>query len=828
MRIVTKAFLRYLPRRRGLSVLQLLGIACGVAGAVGMALSAQTALSSFSQAVEFLKGKATHSMERPAGPMDENVLPKLMADPAVEFFSPVIDRTIRLARGETVRLLGIDPFLDRTVRPELARSRSGENEDRTKEALSFLLEENTVLVDAQLARQMGLRPGDSMETNHGKLLLVGTFPSPSSEPLVLMDIAHAQRFFFLRGKVDRVDLILNDDSGFRSRWSNGFRIQSGQQRRATLSDMLRAFRLNLQALSLLALFVGVFLVYNTAMFAVVSRRRDAGILRSLGAKRKEIIFAFLAEILFLGALGGALGGIAGYFLSRFLTNLVAGTISNLYFFLRPAIPGWSWWILFFSTLLGCGASLLGGLFPLAELVRTDPVQALQGRTAGRGQRKIARKAALAGLAFLGVWLALLEASSLHVYFGFASAFALLIGASFFTGLTLIKLGPLLRWVLSRISGLPGKVAAGNIRQNLGRTAVAVAAFMVALSMSVGLSSMIGSFRQSLVWWMSTQLQADLYIGKIGEAEVPEFFYEELRSLPGLGGVDPFRNVQVAYQETSIYVSAVDPSVLQKYTNFGWLKGGNENWEPVKKGGVIISESFYRRFGTQTGDRIVLNGAQGPAEFKVAAVFYDYSSEHGVVMMDRSTYLKTFGDHTINSLGIFIDAGNPRRKELLDEVRKRARTLELPIFTRDQLHGNILSVFDSTFAVTRSMRVLTIVVAFFGIAGALLTLFMERQKEFGIYRALGFSTRQVAGMTLLEGLGMGLVSFLLSIGVGTALAWVLIRVINLRSFNWTVFFYPEFGPYLLAAVTAVLASLGAAVYPIWKVYRTYPQMQIREE
>ena len=127
-----------------------------------------------------------------------------------------------------------------------------------------------------------------------------------------------------------------------------------------------------------------------------------------------------------------------------------------------------------------------------------------------------------------------------------------------------------------------------------------------------------------------------------------------------------------------------------------------------------------------------------------------------------------------------------------------------------------------------MQVLSIIVAFFGIAGALMTLFIERQREFGIYRALGFSTRQVAGMTLMEGLGMGLVSFLMSIGVGTLLAWVLIRVINLRSFNWTIFFYPAWEPYAVAFGIAVLASLGAAIYPIWKVYRTYPQMQIREE
>jgi len=658
--------------------------------------------------------------------------------------------------------------------------------------------------------------------------VTGTFLNPSSEPLILMDIAQAQKLFGLAGQLDRVDLVVADDSSFRSRWALGFHIQSSQQRRATLGDMLRAFRLNLQALSLLALFVGVFLVYNTAMFAVVSRRKDAGILMSIGARRREIIFAFLAEILLLGAMGGVLGGILGYLLSRFLTELVAGTISNLYFFLRPAAPGWSGWILLISIFLGCGASLLGGFFPLGELARVDPVQALRGRTASRGIKRSASKAALTGLGILGLSLAILAMPSVHVYVGFASSFGLLIGASLLTGLALIFLGPVLKKGLHFLGGLPGRIAAGNIHQNLGRTAVAVAAFMVALSMSVGLGSMIGSFRQSLVWWMDTQLQGDLYVGKIPEFEVPETFYRELRSWPGLGGVDPYRNVQIDYQGTPVYVSAVNASVLQKYTHFGWLKGGNENWDPVKKGAVIISESFNRRFRVRAGDRITLTGAHGPVQLEVAAVFYDYTSEHGVIMMDRSAYLRIFDDHTINSLAVFVDAGNPHRQELLREVRRRAESLGLPVATRDQLHGSILDVFDSTFAVTRSMRILAMVVAFFGIAGALLTLFMERQREFGIYRALGFSTRQVAGMTLMEGLGMGIVSFFLSTGVGTALALVLIRVINLRSFNWTIFFYPSWEPYLLSAATAVLASLGAAAYPIWKVYRTYPQMQIREE
>jgi putative ABC transport system permease protein len=198
------------------------------------------------------------------------------------------------------------------------------------------------------------------------------------------------------------------------------------------------------------------------------------------------------------------------------------------------------------------------------------------------------------------------------------------------------------------------------------------------------------------------------------------------------------------------------------------------------------------------------------------------------MMDRSTYIRIYGDRTINSLGIFIDPGNPRRAELLAEVRRRALERNLPVLTKEQLQGNILALFDSTFAVTRSMRLLAIIVAFFGITGALLTLFLERRRDFGIYRALGFSTSQIGIMTVLEGLGMGLVSFLLSIVGGTALAIMLIKVINLRSFNWTIFYYPEWQPYVMTGIVAICASLGAALYPLWKVCRTYPQMQIREE
>lgn len=805
-----------------------MGIAFGVAAVVGMYLSAHSALSSFNRAVDFLRGKATHLLERPAGTMDENLLTDIMADPAVDHFSPVIDRRIRIEDGSMVRLLGIDTFLDRDIRPELAKTEYIDGKDRERGNLfSFLFDDNAIIIDRNLAAELGLNQGSLLQTSMGPLKVIAVVPNPSGEPLILMDIAHVQQLYGLRGHIDRVDLVLNDEISFRSRWDRGFKVESNRQRREALTGLLQAFRLNLQALSLLALFVGVFLIYNTAMFTVVSRRRDAGILMSIGAKRYEIVTAFLAEILCLGSIGGILGGLLGYGLSRFLTGLVGDSISNVYFFLRPAPLPWSFQYLGLGLLIGCGAGILGSIQPMLELIRTEPARALRGRTSFRGGLRKILPTAATGAAIAAAGMAVLFLSFLHVYIGFAGTFIFLLGISLTSGLAIFLSAPLFKWFFVFTGNLPGKMASAHIRHNLNRTSVAVAAFMIALSLSIGLGSMINSFRESLTWWLNSQLRGELYISTRGDVDVPVDFLEELLRLPEIGGIDVYRNVQITYNGLPAFITSINASVLQKYARFGWVTGGDENWEPVKRGAIIISESFSRRFKVNRGDAVELKGPRGPVSFDVAAVFYDYTSEHGVIMMDRSTYINVFNDNAINSLGIFFDSGADRDK-VMKKIKSMTQERNLPIQTGKELHDMVLEVFDNTFAVTKSMRILAVVIALFGIAGALMTLFVERQREFGIYRALGFSTGQIASMTLYEGLCMGLISFAMSTGVGTVLAIILIKVINLRSFNWTIFYHFSLDPYILAGATTIIASTGASLYPLWKVYRTYPQIQIREE
>jgi putative ABC transport system permease protein len=826
VKTVTRAFLRELLRHRVLAALQILGVACGVAAAVGMSLSARTALASFSRAVAFLQGTATHTIQRPSGPLEETLLPALARDPAVRALAPVLDRRLGLGTGDQVRLLGLDPFLDAALRPELFDDSAGGG--ARGRFLALLGAPPAVLMERGLAASLALVPGASFASARGRLRLAGVFASPTGEPLAVMDIGQAQRLLGAAGFVDRVDLVLGDEAGFRRRWGEGYLVQSGRERAATMEAMLGAFRINLQALSLLALLVGVFLVYNTAMFAVVSRRHDAGVLRSLGAGRGEIAAAFCVEILFLGVAGGTLGGALGYLLARLLTGTVGGTISTLYFFLRPSPPAWSWWIPAAGAALGCVAGLLGALVPLIALARTLPVQLLGRRVPGRKERQGSRGAALAGGALAAASLALLALPGSGVVAGIAGSFGVLLGLILCTGEALVLLGPALEALLTRLGGLPGKMASGFIRRSLGRTAVATAAFTVALSMSIGLGTLIGSFRHSLDLWMQAQINADLYVGKAAEAVIPEGFVQTLRVLPGVAGLDLYRYVPVLYRGQPAHIQAVDAGVLQRFAHFQWVRGGDGHWDAVRRGAVIVTESFSRRFGVRAGERIVLEGREGPRVFDVEAVFYDYTSEHGVVLMDRDTYVNLSGDRTINTVGVYLEPAHPLRAATAADVQRLAQEAGLPVQRRGELHRGIREVFDATFAVTRSLRLLAVITAFFGIAGALLTLFTERRREFGVFRALGFSSGQVVGVTFLEGLGLGLASFALSAVAGTVVAVLLIRVINLRSFHWTVFFHPAWESYAASAALAAGASLAAAAYPAWLVWRTYPQIQLRDE
>ena len=821
MRFILKAFLSYIPRRRALSALLTLGVAFGVASAIGMEISSRQTLKSMERTVSFAGGTATHILRSTAGALDESILKELSSDRSVERFAPVIDKMVSLQAYGLLRVLGVDPFLEPPFRGWLYE---GGREDY----LALFNGHSKLILDKKFAATIGVEKGGKIVTDRGEAIVANFFNVPSDQPMALMEISAAQKFFSIEGKINRVDLILNDPEGFIDRWGKRYSVMTAGENRAILKGMLASFQLNLKAISLLGLFIGIFLVYNTATFAVASRKKDAGILLALGAYRREVGLAFMSELVILGLLGGLIGSFVGYAFSLFLTEIVGTTVSNLYFFLAPEKPEWSWLYSLTGAALGLSTCLIAGARPVAQYVTIKPLEVLHGRAPEKDSRRNALYYGLAGvlLAALAAILYLLE---LEGFFPGALVVTLLfISASFLAPLITYYSMTAVRPFFMRNLGVKGAVSVENLKRRLGRTSVAVAAFSVALAASIGMGLMITSFRSTLVWWLNSQLTGQIYIATAAELEIPEEFFERIKTIPNIDGVDPYTNVRVFIGGDFANISAVNPLVLKRFADFGWFEGDDESWDEVEAGKVIISESFYRRFNVSSGDEIPLNTPVGVARLRVAGIFYDYTSEHGVLMMSRGKYISLFGDHSIDSLGIFFDNDNKMKNLAISEIKALAESYRLPVQEKEGLHTDILSVFDSTFATTRSMQFLALIIASLGLLGSMLTMLIEKKKDLGIFRALGLGRGDIIAMTALEGIFVGAISIFISMFLGVLVSFVLINSINMQSFNWTIFFNLEARPFIEAFFACSVGTILSLVYPLWIVFRTYPNLQLRND
>ncbi len=312
--------LRYYRRHVLLSLLCMLGISLGVGIVIAVELINDSALESFSSSVDFLSGRATHSVVSRYGWIDEKLFTQLWTDPQVKAASPVVEvmaPTLETA-GEAIRFVGIDPFLDAPFRNFVPQAHA------ESAFVTFLTSQPpSVYLSGDLMDRFHLKPGNTLTVLTAgvekKVTILGKLPESSAsvggEDLAVMDIASAQDVFGHAGELDRVDLIVRGDpASLKKRLPASLKLTDPNERKSTLTSMLSSFQLNLAAMSLLGIFVGTFLIYNFAMFSVLSRREDMSLLLTLGADRRSIVAAFLAESLALGAVGSLVGlgfGVSG-------------------------------------------------------------------------------------------------------------------------------------------------------------------------------------------------------------------------------------------------------------------------------------------------------------------------------------------------------------------------------------------------------------------------------------------------------------------------------------------------------------------------------------
>jgi len=493
--ILRRAALRHLRRQPWQALLSVVGIALGVAVVLAIDLAADSARRAFELSTTAVTGRATHFLVGGPAGLDEALYARLRREPGRPLLAPVVEEWLEVpgSDGQVLHLLGIDPFAEAPFRPYLVGG-SGPKIDLRR----LLAAPPAAILSRSTAKRLGLQPGDEIPLEIGgrqqQVRLIGLLDPldglsrEALDSLLLTDIATAQELLGRPGRLSRIDLILPEgDTGdaLRPLLPAGIELLRSGARSERADQMTRAFRLNLRALSLLAVLCGAFLVFNTMSFSVVQRRPLIGTLRALGVSRRQVFSLVIEEALLIGLLGSTLGLVLGSLLGRGLVERVTQTINDLYFAVSVSSVDISAGSLAMSLGIGLGASLLAALAPAWEATISPPSQVLSRADLETGRRRSAPRAAVWGLLLLAGGTALLWLTGTDVVASFAGLFIVLVGCSLLTPLATVGITAALRPLLGRLFGLSGRMAARDVAAHLSRTGVAIAALMMAVAVTVG-------------------------------------------------------------------------------------------------------------------------------------------------------------------------------------------------------------------------------------------------------------------------------------------------------------------------------------------------------
>lgn len=859
-RVLWRASLRYLlyhPWQMGLSFV---GMALGVAVVVAIDLANSSAQRAFFLSTESVVGRATHQIVGGSRGIPEEIFRAVRVEASVRLAAPVVEGDVAVPEypGRIFRVFGVDPFAETPFRPYLAQL----NSRLHTTLVSFLTRPATAIMSYETGRQLGLglaadqddaqaEGGDHLTVRAGGVrhrLTIIALLEPSDElsrqaldSLLVTDIATAQELLGMTGRLSRIDLIIPDGPAGRAELDKirsvlppGAEVRSAAARSQSVAQMTRAFSLNLSALSLLALIVGMFLIYNTMTFSIVQRRNLIGTLRVVGVTRPEIFSLIVAEAVLLGLVGTAAGLALGIVLAQALVRLVTQTITDLYFVLSVRELTISGLGLLKGLGLGLGASLVAALVPAVEAMATQPRAVLNRSTLEAQSQRAVPWSAVVGVCLMLIGAGMLLPSR-DLVLSFAGLFTIFLGCVLVTPVAVVGVLQAVQLLVGTRTDIVGRLCIRSVLASLSRTAVAITALMVAVSVTVGVGLMIESFRQTVASWLESALQADIYIAppslvsRWNEGTLDPSVVARLSSAPGVEAVSTYQRVSVESPTGRVQLVALQLDV-GRHTAYRFIEGQPEVVWPAfeTERTVIVSEPYAYHHQLRVGGRVRLRTDRGLQDFRVVGIFADYGSDRGLVMMSRRTYEQFWYDRGVSSLGLWVSPERDVAAMVASLRRLVGSDQEVVIRSNRDLRQASLEIFDRTFTITSVLHLLTTAVAFIGVLSALMALQLEREREIGVLRATGFTPRQVWGLVTAQTGVMGLLAGLLALPVGLMLASVLVFVINRRSFGWTLELEIVPGLLIQAVVLAVIAALLAGVYPAFKMSRTSPALALREE
>jgi putative ABC transport system permease protein len=840
---------RHLLRHPAQLVLAIVGLALGVATIVAIDIAVESSRRAFGLSLDAVNGTSTHRLV--AGPegLDQQLYVKLRLEglvPAV----PVIEGYVRV-RDRTMQLLGLDPLTVRDARTELGAGARDGGESELARLTQWFTEPGTVLLSGRTARELGISIGDTFEIEiagqmHRASLLGHLDESRATgeeggyDTLLITDIANAQEWLGLAGRLSRIDLRVSADEAGRAALERlkaslpvGVLIEEAARANQQSLDLSAAFTTNLRAMSLLALLVGALLVYSAISFAVVQRRRTLATLRALGMTRRQVLSSVLVEAAVLGLAGALIGIVLGASIGRELIVLVSRTINDLYFVVSVREAVLAPVSIVKALAAGVGVALLAALLPAFEVARSAPQLGLRSSVLEHRAHRASVALAFGGAALAGLSVAIVFASGRSLFAGFVALFLLLAASAAMIPAVLRALA-LGGARLMRAGSPLGRLALASVAASLSRTGVAVAALGVALAAMIGVAVMVESFRESLREWLGNTLRADIYITAPGpgfgrpERRLEPDVVETVLRTEGIVAYSASRRVSVPSAHGELSMDALELAPAGRAGIQILASTTQDIWSAFAKGALIVSDSLAWRLQLEPGERLELVTPQGVRAFPVAGVYREYGNDRGNALIHRAVYRRIWQDDAVTSLGLYV-APRMTATAVIERLRSSVEGAQrLYMRSNAELRALSMRIFERTFVITRVLYWLSAAVAAIGLLSALLAWQLERARELALLRSLGATPGSTAALIETQTVFMGLTALLAAIPLGLATALMLIHVINRRAFGWQIDLHLRAAPFLDALTIAVAAALIAGLYPAWRAASASLASALREE
>jgi putative ABC transport system permease protein len=825
LKLIKILVLRNIREEKFLTFLSIIGIALGIGLFVGVKVASDRAIASFETDIKGINPYANYEILDTSGidfneqvykdirKIEENCFPVLKTFGHI----PELKETIDINGIYTAKVI---PFF------KLSRNAKIDIEN-------FYKEPNGILITKKFSDKHSLKKGNVIKPlvydREYDLKIIDILDSDSLlTNTVIMDIGNLQELFRKTGYLSRIDLATDEKKAEEIGKILPFnlRIEKKDEIFKNQKSLIASFRYNLQFVSLIAILVGIFLLYSTVFVSVVKRRTEIGILRGLGADKKTLILLFTIQGVVLGFIGTILGIIFGQFAAYFSVIAVEKTISTMYSTISISDYLITKRDVLEALFLGLLVSLLASAIPSFESSKIRPNESSREGSFEGKYRGYQKYFFLGGvfLIFSGVILSYLDYIYTPFEFPILAYLGILLIIAGFTFVSPFYLSIILRIIKKpseMIFRAIGKITLGDMKGNIYRFSVALMSVAISSALIIALFTLIFSFRNSLQGWINKYITADVYI-KPASCKSNYCFYPVsegvisiVKSFPEVEGIDKFRALQIGLYGKKVVAGFADSTVKRKYSVRRYFDsryqeilkemGGNERV-------VGISDYLAIKYGLKKGDRIEINTPTGKEPFTISDVSSSYSTTSGFLYIDRKWLKKYWGLDDATQFSIYLKEGVDADKFIHKLKERLSPQYSLEIMNNQELRQKILDIFNKSFAITYAIELISIIVSLIGVINTLLALVFERKREISIIRYLGGSWKQIQQTLILSAGIIGVTGIFLGILMGPLMSIIFIHVVNKISFGWEIHFRIPFSYLSLVTLILFLTTLLAGIIP----------------